>query len=206
MSQAAQDVGQVAVPAAPQPAKSLRADARRNRDALLKSATRAFSAHGTDASLEDIAKKAGVGIGTLYRHFPARHDLIEAVYWQEVEALCLGADELLATHPPDEALVEWMRRFVDYVGVKKGLVGALKEVLALDSPVFTVTREQLYGAVGRLIDAAVAAGTIRDDTTPDDLLRGLSGFCMVSDDPGWRERAERLVTLLVDGLRYGAKA
>jgi AcrR family transcriptional regulator len=185
--------------------KPLRADAQRNREQLISVAGRAFAERGVDTSLEEIAKQAGVGIGTLYRHFPTRHALIEAVYRQEVEVLCGGVDELLATLPADQALDEWMQRFIGYVAIKRGLMSALKEVVAADSEVFARSRAQMNEAVAKLVGAAVAAGAIRADAEPADLLRGLSGFCMFGDqEDGWQGRALRLSRLLVDGLRYGA--
>lgn len=185
-------------------ARPQRADARRNHDALVGAASTVFAERGVEASLEDVARTAGVGIGTLYRHFPTRHDLIEAVYRNEVERLCAGIDELLAEQPADAALAGWMERFVRYVAVKRGLVGAMKSVMSVDAEVFAYTRALLRETLGRLVEAAVAAGSIRPDADADDLLRGLSGFCMVTDQDGWQERAVRLVELLMDGLRYGA--
>jgi AcrR family transcriptional regulator len=187
-------------------AKPLRSDAKRNRELLIATAAQAFADHGVETSLEDIARQAGVGIGTLYRHFPTRHDLIEAVYRQEVEILCAGVDQLLAELPPDEALAEWMVRFVRYVAVKRGLVGAMKSVVSADSEVFAYTHKLVTDAIASLVDAAVAAGTIKADTDPLDLLRGLGGFCTANDQEGWQDRAIRLVGLLMDGLRYRAPA
>ncbi|MGH8963562.1 MAG: TetR/AcrR family transcriptional regulator [Jatrophihabitantaceae bacterium] len=183
--------------------KAMRSDAKRNREVLIVAAATAFAERGVDTSLEEIARQAGVGIGTLYRHFPTRHDLIEAVYRQEVEILCAGVDELLADRQPDEALAEWMVRFVRYVAIKRGLVGAIKSVVAADSEIFAYTHNLVADSVTKLVDAAVAAGTIKPDTDPLDLLRGLGGFCMANDQPDWQERAVRLVGLLMDGLRYG---
>jgi AcrR family transcriptional regulator len=181
----------------------MRSDAKRNREILIVAAAKAFADHGVDTSLEEIARQAGVGIGTLYRHFPTRHDLIEAVYRQEVEILCAGVEELLAERPPDEALAEWMERFVRYVAVKRGLVGAMRSVVSANSEIFAYTHKLVLDAVTTLVDAAVAAGTIKPGTDPVDLLRGLGGFCMVNDQADWQERAVRLVALLMDGLRYG---
>jgi AcrR family transcriptional regulator len=181
----------------------MRSDAKRNRELLIAEAARAFAEHGVDTSLEEIARRAGVGIGTLYRHFPTRHDLIEAVYRQEVEILCGGVDELLAERGADQALAEWMERFIRYVAVKRGLVGAMKSVVSADSEIFAYTHKLVVDAVTKLVDAAVAAGSIKPDTDPLDLLRGLGGFCMNNDQADWQERAVRLVALLMDGLRYG---
>jgi AcrR family transcriptional regulator len=185
--------------------RALRADAQRNRALLLECAGQAFAEHGTTASLEDVAKRAGVGIGTLYRHFPTRDSLIEAAYRHGVEQLCDGADQLLATLPPDDALEAWMLDFVAYVATKRGLAGALK----LSAPdthaeLFAYVHERLRAAIGSLIDAGAAAGKIRGDVDGFDLIRALGGICMVSDQPGWQDQAKRLVSLLLDGLRYGA--
>ena len=186
--------------------RSQRADARRNRELLVAAASAAFAERGVDTSLEEIARSAGVGIGTLYRHFPTRYDLVEAVYRNEVELLCGGIDELLAEQPADAALAAWMERFIRYVAVKRGLVGAMKAVVSADAEVFAYTHRLVTDTMGRLVAAAVADGSIRADADPGDLLRGLSGVCMVSDQEGWQERAVRLVALMMDGLRYGAPA
>lgn len=186
--------------------RSMRSDARRNRERLIAAAAQAFSERGVDTSLEEIARQAGVGIGTLYRHFPTRHELIEAVYRQEVEVLCAGVEELLAERTADNALAEWMERFIRYVAVKRGLVGAMRSVVAADSEIFAYTHKLVVDAVTTLVDAAVTAGTIKAGTDPLDLLRALGGFCSANDQPDWQERAIRLVALLMDGLRYGCSA
>jgi AcrR family transcriptional regulator len=184
--------------------RPLRADAARNRDRLLAVAASTFAEHGVDASLEEVAKRAGVGIGTLYRHFPTRDALVEAVYRREVEQLCDAASELLATRPADQALAEWMQRFVAYVATKRGLAAHLKSVLAEDSELFTRTHERLSGVVDHLVAAAAQAGDIREDADAADVLRALSGVCLASDAPGWQEQACRISALLMDGLRFGA--
>jgi AcrR family transcriptional regulator len=184
--------------------KALRADARRNRDALLVVAAAQFAERGVDASLEDIARRAGVGIGTLYRHFPSREALIADVYRREVDLLCGGVDELLATLPADEALAEWMRRFVGYVATKRGLAVALKSMVNDNSELFAQSRTHINESMARLVHAAVEAGLVRSDADPEDVLRGMSGFCLFSDQAGWQEQAQRLVALLVDGLRFHA--
>jgi AcrR family transcriptional regulator len=185
-------------------AKPLRADARRNRDSLLAVAAVVFSERGTEASLEDIARQAGVGIGTLYRHFPTRDALIADVYRREVELLCGGAEQLLSTLPADEALAEWMRRFVSYVATKKGMATALKAIAGTDSQLFVTSRAMTNAAMTALIQAAIEQNLVRPDADPADVLRGMSGFCMMGDQPGWQDQALRLVGLLVDGLRFGA--
>ena len=182
-----------------------RADARRNRERLLEAASVAFSERGTDASLEEIARSAGVGIGTLYRHFPTRDALMAEVFRRNVDELCDGADQLLAELPPDEALCEWMQRFVRYVAVKKGLATHLKSVIAADSELFTYSHGRVTGTFEGLLKAAKDAGTIRSDVAADDLLHALSGICMVSEGDT-QQQGCRMSRLLVDGLRYRPEA
>jgi AcrR family transcriptional regulator len=186
--------------------RPLRADAQRNREKLLEVAVVAFAEHGIEASLEDIARKSGVGIGTLYRHFPTRDCLMEAVYRHQVELLCDAATELLASHEPDEALTIWMERFVAYVATKRGMAMALKAVIGKDSELFAYVHGRIRGAVSMLLTAAAQSGAIRSDVEAPDLLKALSGICLVSDQPDWQDQARRLVSLLHDGLRYGATA
>jgi AcrR family transcriptional regulator len=181
-----------------------RADAQRNRDKLMTAAVAAFSEHGADASLEDIARRAGVGIGTLYRHFPNRDCLIESVYRHQVEVLCDAAPDLLAAHQPVEALRLWMERFVAHVATKRGMAMALKSVIGKDSELFAYTHGLIRQTAANLLHAAAATGEIRADYDAGDLIRALSGICLVSDQPGWQEQATRLVNLLVDGLRFRA--
>jgi AcrR family transcriptional regulator len=182
----------------------MRADAQRNRDKLLATAVDLFASSGHDVSLEAIAKKAGVGIGTLYRHFPTREALVEAAYRSEVDRLCDSAEELLHDHPPDQALAEWMDRFVSYAAAKRGMKGALQGVVASGSPLFADAREQLRGAIATLLDAGKAAGTIRKDADPEDVLRATGSVWQLSDEPGWQDQARRILGLLIDGLRYRA--
>ena len=184
--------------------RAQRSDACRNRDRLLEVAADAFAAAGVDASLEKIAKTAGVGIGTLYRHFPTRDALVEAVFRHNVDLLCAGAEELSASLPPDEALAEWMQRFVGYVATKKGLATYLKSVVSADSDLFVSTHARVHDTVEQLVAAATAAGTIRPGVDGMDLLRALSGVCLMADQPGGPEPGAKVATLLMDGLRYGA--
>jgi AcrR family transcriptional regulator len=186
--------------------RAQRADACRNRDRLLEIASAAFARDGVDASLERIAKDAGVGIGTLYRHFPSRDALMEAVYRHNVDQLIADADELLATKPPVEALDEFMQRFVAYVATKKGLATHLKTVVSADSDLFTSSQQRLQATVGRMVDAAAKSGGIRPDADAEDLIRGLAGVCMTTDMSQSREQACRIAQLLMDGLRYRAPA
>jgi AcrR family transcriptional regulator len=183
-----------------------RKDAARNHDALLAAATEAYAEKGVDCSLEEIARRAGVGIGTLYRHFPTRDALNEAVYRREVEALCDGAAALQADATPVEALAAWMRSFAGYVARKRGMATALKSALGPDNELFTYSHRRIRAALGQLVGAAVAAGDIRADVDSDDLLRAMSGICMATENQGVPDRVARIVDLLVDGLRYGAPA
>lgn len=184
-------------------ARPLRADARRNRDALLAAAVQALSADGPEVTLEAIAAAAGVGIGTLYRHFPTRDSLVEAAYRNELERLCDSADELLATLPPDQAVREWMECFVDYAVTKRGMSDALRALIAAGGNPFAHSRDRMLGALGKLLDAAIAAGTVRADVAPADLLATLGGVSMAAGDAAGREQARRVLDLVMDGLRYG---
>jgi AcrR family transcriptional regulator len=186
--------------------RTLRADARRNRDTLLECAGQAFAEHGTAASLEDVARRAGVGIGTLYRHFPTRDALVEAAYRRGVENLCDAAEQLLATEErPDMALETWMRDFVGYIATKRGLAATLKlDGADTHADLFAYVHDRIRAAIKSLIDAAAATGRIRSDVDGLDLIRALGGICMVSDQAGWEDQARRLVSLLMDGLRYSA--
>jgi AcrR family transcriptional regulator len=184
--------------------RPLRADARRNRDLLLASAVRAFSEKGLDASLDAIAKDAGVGIGTLYRHFPTREALIEAAYRNELAAVCDAASDLLGSLPPVEAARAWMDRFIDYMTAKIGMAEALRAVIA--SGPYAHSRERLNAVIEQLMSAAAATGEIRSDVKPDDVLISLGGVALAAGDPARRDQARRLLDLLMDGLRYGAPA
>ncbi|HEU4947275.1 MAG TPA: TetR/AcrR family transcriptional regulator [Kribbella sp.] len=179
-----------------------RADARRNREKLLAVALRALSQSDEDVPLDAIAKAAGVGIGTLYRHFPTREALVEAVYRNEVERLCGAVDNLLRDLPPDQALREWMKRFVDYVATKRGMSAALQSVVQADSGLFSETRGRMTDALKKLLDSGIGAGLIRPDVDPDDLLRAMRGAWLAADEQA--DHAGRLLDLLMDGLRYGA--
>jgi AcrR family transcriptional regulator len=185
--------------------RGLRADARRNRDALLAAGAEVFAERGPDASLEEIARRAGVGIGTLYRHFPDRDALTEAVYRNEVERLCDGVDLLLAENSPDEALARWMGNFASYAAAKRGMMVALKSSLGADSELFTYSGRRIRESLGALVGAAVAAGSIRSDIDTEALLTGMRGICMAGDSAVDVERCTMLINLLVDGLRYRAR-
>ncbi len=184
--------------------RSMRADALRNRDRLLEVAVDAFSHDAGDVTMESIARRAGVGIGTLYRHFPTRDALAAAAYRHEVEQVCEAASTLLGEGPPDLALRQWMERFVDYVATKKGMKGALQAVVDADSKFYAETFGQIVAALGELLRAGVAAGSIRADVQADDVLRAMRGAWLVTDDVHREDQAGRLLDLLMDGLRYGA--
>jgi AcrR family transcriptional regulator len=183
-------------------ARPLRADAQRNRDRLLEVAVRAFSQDGPDVTLDAIAREAGVGIGTLYRHFPTREALVEAAYRSELARLCDGVPGLLAAGPADRALRAWMDRFVDYMTTKRGMADALRAVIASGGNPYEQSRGRLTAAITALLDAGAAAGTLRRDVAPADVLASLSGVSLAAGEPGQRDQAGRLLDLLMDGLRY----
>lgn len=186
------------------PPRQLRADASRNREKLVEIASVVFAQYGGDASLENIARQAGVGIGTLYRHFPTREHLVEVVYRREVEALCAAADELAQHNAPDIALAEWMQRFVDYIAAKRGMANSLRILFDANSDVFANTAGMVTSALRGLVEAAIADSSIRSDIDSADVLHALSGIYSSPDTPDWRDRSRRLVALLMDGLRWGA--
>jgi AcrR family transcriptional regulator len=171
-----------------------RADARRNFDALLTAAREAFATRGVEASLEEIARRAGVGIGTLYRNFPTREDLLSAVYFGEIEELCIAAEDV-AGLPPWEALTSWLQRFVAYVGTKR----AIWESLNRDTDSFREARDAMYAAGTPLFERAQAAGEARTDVSFDDMLRmvsGLTGAGFVDD-----AQRDRVLQIALDGVR-----
>jgi AcrR family transcriptional regulator len=178
-----------------------RADAVRNRERVLEAAKIVFSAGGPDASLEAVAKRAGVGIGTLYRHFPTREDLFEAVYRREVQQLTELAEQLKSEADPVEALRRWLKSTVAFVATKKGMLAALALTVHGSSEIYAGTFERLTTAVGALLDRAVAAGEIRSDISSEDALRALIGMCYLHDQPAWQNSVLRLVDVFVDGLR-----
>jgi AcrR family transcriptional regulator len=178
-----------------------RADAVRNRERVLEAAKVVFSAGGPEASLEAVARTADVGIGTLYRHFPTREALFEAVYRREVQHLADLAEKLKQEAHPIDALRQWMRSNVKFVATKKGMSAALALAAYKNSKLFSYSFDQLTRAVGGLLDRAIAAGEIRDDISSEDILRTLIGMCYVHDQPGWQTGVLRLVDVLIDGLR-----
>jgi AcrR family transcriptional regulator len=183
-----------------------RADAVRNRERVLEAAKAVFSAGGPEASLEAVARRAGVGIGTLYRHFPTREALFEAVYRREVEQLSELAEQLKNAKDPVEALRRWLRSNVEFVATKKGMSAALALTFQSSSELAAFSLDRLTKAVGSLLSRAVAAGEMRADIGPEDLLRALVGMCYMHDQPGWQSTALRLLDVFVDGLRVQAKA
>ncbi len=182
-------------------ARKPRADAARNRERVLEAAKVVFSAGGPEASLEAVARTAGVGIGTLYRHFPTREALFEAVYRREVQQLADLAEKLKQESHPIDALRQWMRSNVKFVATKKGMSAALALAAYKNSKLFSYSFDRLKQAVGALLDRAIAAGEIRDDISSEDLLRALVGMCYTHDQPGWQTRVLRLVDVFIDGLR-----
>jgi len=178
-----------------------RADAARNRERVLAAAKTVFSAGGPEASLEAVARTAGVGIGTLYRHFPTREALFEAVYRREVQQLADLAERLKEEAEPVEALRQWMRSNVRFVATKKGMSAALALAAYKPSDLFSYSFDQLSRAVGGLLDRAIAAGEIREDISPEDLIRALVGMCYMHDQPGWQKSVLRLVDVFIDGMR-----
>lgn len=182
-------------------ARKPRADAVRNRERVLEAAKIVFSAGGPEGSLEAVARTAGVGIGTLYRHFPTREALFEAVYRHEVQQLAELAEELKQKEQPIDALRHWMRSNVKFVATKKGMSAALALAAYKNSKLFSNSFDRLTRAVGGLLDQAIAAGEIRDDISPEDLLRTLIGMCYMHDQPGWQTSVLRLVDVFIDGLR-----
>jgi AcrR family transcriptional regulator len=178
-----------------------RADAVRNRERVLEAAKAVFSAGGPDASLEAVARRAGVGIGTLYRHFPTREALFEAVYRREVQQLSELAEQLKSEADPVDALRRWLRSNVEFVATKKGMAAALALAVHGSSELYVYSFDRLTKAVGALLDRAVAAGEIRADISPEDLLRALVGMCYMHDQPGWQKSVMRLLDVFVDGLR-----
>ena len=178
-----------------------RADAERNRERILEAAKEAFTRFGADASLDDIAKQAGVGPGTLYRHFPAREELLQAVYRSELEKLAAAEQKLAQTMPPIEALRSWLLLFVDGIATKQLIAPALNTLVGDPKKVFEASYAQVHEAIRALVKRAIRSGDIRKDLDPLDLLRALVGVANVATSPEWRQSARRLVDILVTGSR-----
>lgn len=184
------------------PSRPMRADARRNREALLTAAREAFLADD-DAHVEEVARRAGVAVGTLYRHFETREALIGEVYRQEVAELCATPARLLAQQAPDEALRAFLLLLVEHAAVGRGMGEVLESIMATDSPVFGEARDEMARALDELLAAAVAAGLVREGVSGRIVLRALGGICGMRAE-GWKDDAVRVATILYDGLRYGA--
>jgi AcrR family transcriptional regulator len=185
-------------------ARRPRADAVRNRERVLAAAKAVFSKGGSDASLEAVAKRAQVGIGTLYRHFPTREALFEAVYQHEVRQLVELAEQLNAKAAPVEALRRWTHSFVEFIATKKGMSAALALAITTSSELHMRSSELLGRAARLLLDRAVAAGEIRSDIDPADLVRAVIGMCLMHNQPGWQASVLRMVDIFLDGLRLPA--
>lgn len=183
------------------PRRKPRADSLRNRERLIEAAKTAFADVGADVSFDEIARRAGVGIGTLYRHFPTRDAIIEAVYRREVHQLAESATRLLGSLPAGEALHAWMKLFVDYIATKKVVAPALSASVGGASGLYADSGARIMGAIRLLVERAAGAGDIRPDVDADDLLRALAGFTYGNTSPGWQSSALRLIDILMDGLR-----
>jgi AcrR family transcriptional regulator len=193
---------------APKPtARKPRADAQRNRERILELAKKAFTRSGArinsgaGINLDELAKQAGVGAGTLYRHFPTRDALLEAVYRSEVEKLAAAQRKFAETMSPIDALRAWMLLFVDYIAAKQIIAPALNTLIGGPSKVFESTSHQIKGAIRALVKRAIVSGDIRPDLDPLDLLRALIGVSNVASTPDWPQSARRLVHILIAGSR-----
>ncbi len=178
-----------------------RADAERNRVRLIEVARTAFTELGAEVALEEIARRADVGIGTLYRHFPTRDALLTEVYRHAVEQLAEAAAHLTETLAPVDALREWMRLFVDYIATKQVMAPALGAMVGSTANLYASSGPTIRTAISQLVDRALADGDIGGDIEPLDLLRALMGVANVKNGPGWQVSAHRLIDILIDGLR-----
>lgn len=190
--------------ASTQPVPRQRADAQRNRQRVLDVAGRVFLRDGEEVSMNQIAREAGVGAATLFRHFPTREALIEATFRNELARICEAAPELAAAKPPREATTEWMERFLEYMTTKHGMVDTLQAMMVTGSPLYTETLTRLTDAVGVLVQAGVASNRYRSDVSPSDVLAQLGGIAYMAGEYGQREQARRLISLLLDALSTGA--
>ncbi|GAA1826916.1 TetR/AcrR family transcriptional regulator [Pseudonocardia ailaonensis] len=186
------------------PSRPQRADARRNRAALLAAAREAFLAGEEESHVEEIARRAGVAVGTLYRHFETREALVEEVYRREVDDLCAAAGTFLAQNPPEEALRLFLLLLVEHAAVGRGMAVALETIMVTDSPIFEDSRERMAGALDELIEAGTAAGTLRGGVGGRTLMRALGGICALRTAEGWQDEAVLITRVLFDGLRHGA--
>jgi AcrR family transcriptional regulator len=191
------------MPAKPPPParRKPRADAQRNRERILEVAKKAFTRSGADASLDDIARHAGVGPGTLYRHFPTREELLQAVYRSEMEKLAAAERKFAQSMPPVEALRAWLFLFVDAIETKQIIAPALNTLIGDPRKVFAASYAQIHQAIHALVKRAIESGDIRRDLDPMDLLRALVGVANVATSPDWQKSAKRLVDILISGSR-----
>jgi AcrR family transcriptional regulator len=189
----------------PAPARSPRADAQRNRERILEVAKDAFTRDGAAASLDDIARQAGVGPGTLYRHFPTREALIEAVYRTEVEKLAAAEQRFAATMPPLEGLRAWMLLFIEHVVGKKLIIPAMDTVPGGSMRLLEGARSLIHTAFVAAVRRAIVSGDLRSDTNPEDFVRALIGIFHTTALPGWEQSARRLVDILIAGSRSGSR-
>ncbi len=182
-------------------ARALRADAARNRDTLLAVATRVFASSEAEPSMRAIAREAGVGIATLYRHFPTRESLVDAIYQDQVKRLTLGARDLLEQLPPAEAMRRWMDLFGNWLATKHGMLDTLLAMIESGEIADAQTRTELLEAITSILDAGSAAGDLRADTSAEDIAASLIGIFTVAGKPGQHTQASRLLNLLMDGLK-----
>jgi AcrR family transcriptional regulator len=182
-------------------ARKPRADAQRNRERILEVAKQVFTRRGAEASMDEIAKRAKIGPGTLYRHFPTRDDLLAAVYISEVEKLADAQKKLSAELPPVEALRAWMLVFIDYIAAKKIIAPALNAMSGGPSRVFQQTNRLMEEAANALASRAVASRDLRSDVDPMDMLRAIYGVSSVGSTDDWPEKAQRFVEILIQGSR-----
>jgi AcrR family transcriptional regulator len=185
----------------PSPARKPRADAARNRERILEVAREAFTRDGASASLDDIARRSGLGSGTLYRHFPTRDALIEAVYRSEVEKLAAAEQRFADTMPPLEALRAWMLLFIDHVAAKVLIIPAMETVAGGSMRLIEGSRALIHTTFVRAVRRAISSGDLRAGTVPDDFVRALVGIFHTTALPGWEASAKRLVDILIDGSR-----
>jgi AcrR family transcriptional regulator len=188
----------------PPAVRKIRADAQRNRESILEVAKKAFARDGAAASLDDIASRAGIGSATLYRHFPTREALIEAVYRSEVEKLAAAEERFAATMPPLEALRAWMLLFIDHVSEKKLIIPAMELVSGGSMRLIEGSRDLIHTAFVRAAKRAIANGDLRADTDPNDFVRALVGVFHTTAIPGWEDSARRLVDILIAGSQPSA--
>jgi AcrR family transcriptional regulator len=183
--------------------RSPRADAQRNRELLLAAALKLFTSSNEEVTLSAVAESAGVGIGTLYRHFPTRDALVEAVYRHEVERLSEDAAKLLQAMPAEAALEEWLRRYSDLIVAKRGLKDALQSIFEPGADTYAFSRDRMTEAMTLLLDTAAKSGAIRDGIDPQDVLLAVAASAWsFAGDKDWKERAGRVLRLVMDGLRY----